>query len=1429
MQRFAMFRICLLITSMCHAADGISMTIQGAPRHPTVYLSPSDVEYAREAVDNNPVARKWFQSVVASVKPWGEKSPDWIRSVMPEEGACFAYGFTGCPICNTRWSAWIKAPASFDKPGKVVCSNGHVLPNEDYPDSGTGYVALDGRIHYFVGSYNAWVVETLLYKVAVPYADIYLIEGDEHAGRMAATVLDELAYIYPSCNKGSWDYPSDPPSGRLNRPWYQVARTLVDYVDIYDRIFDHPCLEEPSSREGLTKRENIERNLLLNGALYCHEQTIAAPSLHNGQADYIRGLLAVGVVLGIPELIDYALNSAHGIRTMIANNIGRDGQYYETSASYGDHTRELYLGFAEPLYNYRSPKYPQGLNLYDDPQFASFFLLPQMAWFCEGHKVPMGDASPAIRPPRATLHPVPFLDAWWTEMLAARASQSDRRTVYAALLGDLLQRDPDGSGLPSNMMAWRTFHEPPLPNVTADLPRSLQDRLTGSFFFGQKGAAVLRVGRGADAQAALLRYGPSLNHGHFDDLNVNYFKQGYELGYDLGYGVGSTHTQVGWAKQTASHNCVVVDETPQGGGTWGGSLLHFADWPGLTLTEANSTAYRHLGVDVYRRLFALTDEYALDVFRVHGGRRHDLPLHSLTTEISHQGLTFGPQQTGSLAGKEHEWGNLQLNDGDMEGHPNKPYWNPPPGNGYGFLVEPAFANAHNPWSVTWNIADEPETRFQLLPCPLADEQVISAEAPGVYPYLPRARYIIRRRTGEPASSCFASVWQAWNNDSKPAVKSVQLLSRSDRSRKVDASLILAVDLHSGLRDIWFLNPNADSSIEGQTDTLEFEFRGAIARCRMEGDRLLRIEMLNGTHLRVGQWCFSVASPQWSGTVEKPPGDDNAIVLDRSFPSDNRFVGDPVYFDDPQYSRNTAYTVASTKETTLHVESATTRLGTGLVSSIVDEDTLSSNVPHEYARSVTRKPTGFFVGKRIASFEGDASASIRQAVPGAHLILEVDSTAGFVVGDRFYYCDVQLGDRCSIQHQFRLDRLTTGEYMLSGNTDVEVKRNGPDGRSVTQTVKASNRGVLIHEAVDESDGAIQPATTQAASAEAVRSELTRDFDRQAEAKVNDWLQLEPDNSLGTICWAAGYTLAALVEMLDATHDPKYATLFVRLADWIDSGRDDRRGIEDELRETIMPGWSATKYDKGKRHVYVVHSGMIVYPFARFASIVRKHKGLSDQFGERADRYLEIARETMQAHDDQFREGPAPDEGYVVGGKTNELLPLNMSTSPARAWIYIDDASGTCEYGDQTARIAHFFKNRLKQTPGGAYQWAYWPKHDNPGEGAEDISHAAINADFMMLCADRGIVFGEQVFKGLSRTVLERIIRSDGTVADHIDGSDDPMHDYARYLLRWGRLARHCPQVRDALLTFYQAGTFDNGETDLLGIAYLVTAYTGADRP
>ena len=59
--------------------------------------------------------------------------------------------------------------------------------------------------------------------------------------------------------------------------------------------------------------------------------------------------------------------------------------------------------------------------------------------------------------------------------------------------------------------------------------------------------------------------------------------------------------------------------------------------------------------------------------------------------------------------KEHEgsladgvaWGRKILPEGDIEGYPNKPYWNPPPGNGYGFFFAAYNSRGSLHWAYNW--------------------------------------------------------------------------------------------------------------------------------------------------------------------------------------------------------------------------------------------------------------------------------------------------------------------------------------------------------------------------------------------------------------------------------------------------------------------------------------------------------------------------------------------------------------------------------------------------------------------------------------------------------------------------------------------------------------------------------------------------------
>ena len=772
----------------------LELTESGRAEHPCVYMTRDDVQRARQLIEQHDWARSHAQTVISRADEVVGHSAEWIREHTPERGACFACGKGSCPVCGARWTksdgwgGWASLDCSFDRPGTVKCANGHLLPNEQFPDPGTGHATDDGRVLYFVGSYNSWVVENyMLWCSDLAFA--YTVTGEERYAGTCAALLDALAEIYPYCTAGSWDYPSDPPSGRLARPWYQVARYLVPIVEAYDQIYHSAALDEPSFVEGMRRRDNIETSMLKDGARYCYEQSQRG-GLHNGEADYIRGALAVGCLLGIEEYIDWAVDGPYGIRAMIRNNADRDGRYFETSLMYALHARSLYLTFAEPLVNYRSKRYPEGINLYDDPGFRAFYVVPALSMDLLGHSPRYGDTGPDTRrswPPAQSFN---VNDYRYAERIYRRTTLPDVREAFGSLLnlfaGGDLERLRGGSGDAD----WLIFHagaEETLPDrpLDADLRRLLR----GSHNMGQKGIAMMRTSPSSAAQACLLRYGPSLNHGHLDDLNINYVALGYELTYDLGYGDGATPTQQGWAKQTAAHNLVMVDESTQLSGEGddsGGSLHLFAGMPGLQIVDADADAvYHSRGVEQYRRFLALVGDgpgsYLLDIFRVAGGTQHDYLAHALSDDASFDGVSLGAPAEGSLAGVGTNWGERQMADGYLEGTLHARYSNPVPGNGLGFMMHPRRATTDEPWSVTWRLPDgDSFLRMHMLDQP--GTAVISTWAPGIFPRYPRAAHVVARRRadGTRLESTFVSVREPYGPlQSADSLRGIDLLAAAD--------------------------------------------------------------------------------------------------------------------------------------------------------------------------------------------------------------------------------------------------------------------------------------------------------------------------------------------------------------------------------------------------------------------------------------------------------------------------------------------------------------------------------------------------------------------------------------------------------------------------------------------------------------------------
>ncbi len=341
----------------------------------------------------------------------------------------------------------------------------------------------------------------------------------------------------------------------------------------------------------------------------------------------------------------------------------------------------------------------------------------------------------------------------------------------------------------------------------------------------------------------------------------------------------------------------------------------------------------------------------------------------------------------------------------------------------------------------------------------------------------------------------------------------------------------------------------------------------------------------------------------------------------------------------------------------------------------------------------------------------------------------------------------------------------------------------------------------------------------------RVRLIKTFDQMAADVVPASTTRPADNDYGRIAWGDSYTLSALAEMLAATGDLKYADMFVRITDHVLKARDNLHNLRDEYRGTVNPAWGSVKYSNGKRYVWAVHTGMICEPLARFAGVVRKDRKLKERYATKADEYLAAAQQAVAVHEPDYRPGPGKDEAHLYGHVRQKHLPLNMQNALVRAWIYIDDATGKADHREHIEQLARFFRNRIRVEPDGALTWEYQPPLDGAGTTFEDVSHGSINADFLVVCHEHGIVFNKQDIQGLEKTLLTRVTRPDGSIAGTIGGTGK-VNQHKVQALRWAALARHSEPVRQRLVAMRRAESFGGGGTDMLGCALLVAASTAA---
>jgi hypothetical protein len=233
--------------------------------------------------------------------------------------------------------------------------------------------------------------------------------------------------------------------------------------------------------------------------------------------------------------------------------------------------------------------------------------------------------------------------------------------------------------------------------------------------------------------------------------------------------------------------------------------------------------------------------------------------------------------------------------------------------------------------------------------------------------------------------------------------------------------------------------------------------GRFAHARFDDDRLHSLRLI-GRSLTVGETELALERADYRGRIVSVDLERNRVRVDAPLPTDGRLVGQIVSFDNPAYSRNSAYTIrAVTRDgdaSVIDLGSQRVLLGQGtLGDEAVRGDTLLSLTPHESARGLTRQGTDVFEGKLVTNADGSARASIVSTTWGQPYEVEVSSTEGFRPGDTIYYHDLQAGDEFLIRNWACALFDSAGEPTVHATDDVTVKIAG-ESRAIPWTARTS---------------------------------------------------------------------------------------------------------------------------------------------------------------------------------------------------------------------------------------------------------------------------------------------------------------------------------------------------------------------------------------
>jgi hypothetical protein len=320
-----------------------------------------------------------------------------------------------------------------------------------------------------------------------------------------------------------------------------------------------------------------------------------------------------------------------------------------------------------------------------------------------------------------------------------------------------------------------------------------------------------------------------------------------------------------------------------------------------------------------------------------------------------------------------------------------------------------------------------------------------------------------------------------------------------------------------------------------------------------------------------------------------------------------------------------------------------------------------------------------------------------------------------------------------------------------------------------------------------------------------------YDEVIAAEVERALE-KVNNQGGGMAWGLSYRMMSLNEMARVTKDPIYLTTNLRLIRAALAARDDRTGTK-LFDGRVVPAWSSDGYRKGEQALFMVHTGMIVYPMLDAVHVARQIPGVPDQVRRDLDATIRPVFESLACHDDAWRDGPGEGEGHYVmlsEEKSSEGKPQpgNRLSAMGRALYAAYRVTKNQKYLVRTRALARYIERRLHVTDTGAFLWPYWLPVDPvaPRQPAtttpEDTSHGSLTMSFPAMLAEDGEVFTAEHMKRFGRTVTQAVGRlGDGVLLGDVGGLASSKPDQIGIAAIWLVLAPYSPDVRDRIVPFY----------------------------